>query len=245
MIELHLSGHYPALMVIASLSVAFALVVFRAVRFRRHLGDAVGPPNWNFSDSWASTLTAVGALFGTIVAANVLPKKPHYLPLSYYAGLSLFFGVLVVMAPFVFNATRRGLAKPTGDGTAGFEGTVWALLLASFVTLWAVLGELATLMVIARELLRGVTFGIAASVFGLVIALVILYSWRSLGVVIEQQTDREPRFAGILRLADIAPLRDDAFGLQVHAVVTHSIPSSAGGEPPEGVRVSAPAWSLL
>ena len=71
------------------LAVAVALVTVSWVRDRSgaRRGDRLGPPNWDFSASFASTLTVFGSLLGTILSANVLPVGT-LVPASTYTGLN-------------------------------------------------------------------------------------------------------------------------------------------------------------
>src|SRR5438874_1354013 len=80
----------------------------------------LGEINWSFSDSWASNLTALGALLGTILAASgVIPKGASPLSTRGLAGLSLLFGFLVLLAPVLYSAFARVaplLPDDTGEG---------------------------------------------------------------------------------------------------------------------------------
>jgi hypothetical protein len=97
--------------VIVTLLVAIAFVVIRwwtlkvenkRVGLKRHMG----PVGWKFSDSWASNLTAVGAILGTIAGTSLLPDRRTYVSKDWLTTLNIFFGALTVVAPFVFAATR-------------------------------------------------------------------------------------------------------------------------------------------
>src|SRR5204862_3856150 len=93
----------------ALLFVAFRYVVFWLTQDRSDqpkLSTPLGPPNWNFSTSWASNLTVVGALLGTILAAGVLPDHTA-ITKSTYAGLNLLFGILILVAPLAYVAMQR------------------------------------------------------------------------------------------------------------------------------------------
>jgi membrane protein implicated in regulation of membrane protease activity len=77
-----------------------------------------------------------------------------------------------------------------------YQGYVWSFLLASFVTLWAVLGELATLWFLLTEIgVQGTLSTGPLRVFQGVLLLagllVFFYTWRSFGQIVKTQTERE------------------------------------------------------
>ncbi len=204
-----------------SLLVAGAEVAFRARRQyeamsrgrRFKLGNRVGPANWDLSQSWASTLTVVAAVLGTIVGAGVLPATTHYVSKGGFTGLNLFFGVLAVAAPFAFNSARVVTNLTAQVKELKYEGYVWSFLLSSALTLWAVLGELATLGLLFAELeWAGSLSRVALIPIGVAIAVAIVgvlyYAWRSIGWVLAKQT--EFTLAVAERLAQVPRERVDA-----------------------------------
>jgi len=118
-----------------------------------------------------------------------------------YIGVSLFCGSLVVIAAFVYNATRRPKA-PDVPGTSGtepqYEGFVATFLVASTITLWAVTGEPVLLLhiiqkVIDRRMLNGNTMipiemlVVFRCVVVLTLAVMAYYGWVSIRRTIEEQ----------------------------------------------------------
>src|SRR5215469_18496251 len=68
----------------------------------------MGGLKWDPKESWASTLTAVGAILGTVTSTPLLlPKDTRLLSKAEFSSLSLFFGALTIIAAFLYNATRR------------------------------------------------------------------------------------------------------------------------------------------
>jgi hypothetical protein len=184
-----------------SLAVAIALMVVRWLvgEFPRKatLGGRIGPANWEFTKSWGSNLTVVGALLGTILLASVLPEE-SVVPKVTYAGLNLFFGILIVIAPFIYTATQSAAAYD--DSQAGKEpqlqGYVWSFLLATAITVWAVLGEIGTMFAIFDEIRVGQTMPDAAiAVLALVLALsavlLLVMSWKRVKAIVEYQWTRK------------------------------------------------------
>jgi hypothetical protein len=162
------------------------------------LDRPMGPVDWDFGKSWASTLTTVGALLGTVLSAGVLPGDTQSLSKPAYAALNLFFGMLILIAGFVYTATRRPKETTNTSGVkqVQYQGHVWSFLLASFVTLWAVLGELVTLWFLLTEigvqgtLSRG-PLHIFQGVLLLAGLLALFYAWRSIAQIVKTQTDLE------------------------------------------------------
>lgn len=187
-------------LVFGSLAVATVLVIGRAVWARRvqhmrfALGYRMGPVNWSFTDSWASTLTILGAVLGTILGADLLPAETTNLPSDSYPGLNLFFGVLVALAPLVFNATRRPekVANPVGDDGIQYQGVVWAFLLGTTFTLSGAFGEIATVYLLLAELeepgaITTATLGVFSVVMTVGALALIAYGWRGIGWTLRYQ----------------------------------------------------------
>jgi len=219
-------------LVFGSLALAVAFMLARCliakrpkVRIRRRLKMRMGSPGWDFTKSWASNFTVVGAVLGTIVGATgVIPEVTQFFPKGSYAALNVFFGVLVVLAPFVYLATQHPKRSHTrhGDMVDQPQGYVWSFLLATLITLWAVLGELGTIAFLVYEirsagsLPSSVTyvFAGAMAVAGL---LVLWYLWTAIPATIRDQGNRrhhlveiraQMRFVGVLHIppaSDIVP----------------------------------------
>jgi hypothetical protein len=142
----------------------------------------IGDPTWDFSKSWASNVTVVGAILGTVLSAKVLPATTVVVSPSGYTALSLLFGALVVVAPLLFVATRKGRADAKGPVYTGYG---WAFLVASSVTLWGVIGQLTTVGLVLYEaehstaLARGAVIPVWC-VIGLALLLVVVYGQKSI-----------------------------------------------------------------
>jgi hypothetical protein len=111
-------------------------------KFTFRLKDRMGKPTWDFTTSWATTLTAVSAFLSTVLGAGELSEvKP-------YTGLSLFFGILILIAPFVYNviAPYQKIDTSEGEGPAQSQGYIGTFLITCLLTLWATCGELITVM---------------------------------------------------------------------------------------------------
>src|SRR5581483_5122082 len=136
---------------------AVALVVTGWLRHRhgrRGLAAPAPGPKWSFADSWSTNLTTVGAALGTVLGAATFPDTPHQIDKESLVRLNVLFGLLVVAAPFLFHVLRSPRRK-AADDDSGLYGWNATLLLASSLTLAAVLGELLTLALLSWELLDG------------------------------------------------------------------------------------------
>ena len=114
------------------------------------LGNRAPGPKWSF-DSWATTLTAAGAVLGTVLGSATLPEIPRQISKADLVGLNLLFGALVVVGPFAFQALRhpKASAADQDGGNWGYNAT---LLLSCSITGAAVLCELAALALLGWEL---------------------------------------------------------------------------------------------
>jgi len=132
-------------------------------------------------------------LLGTVVAASVLPDEPHLLTKAQYGALNLYFGLLGAVAAFLYNAivAKKEVpgdqnANPPPSPTYRTEGFVWTYLVASMLTLWAVLGEVGTLYIMMTDILGGGSFTALSSLLllaGSAVVVVVcgLYAWLTIG----------------------------------------------------------------
>jgi hypothetical protein len=169
---------------------------------RISLGARMGKAKWDFKDSWASTITVVGGVIATVVSSASLgvpapdPGVPVNLPRGQYAGLSLGFTFVVFAAALFYNATRQPQEVNAHDGTVELQlqGFVWSFLVAVWITVWAVVGQIATLWfaLADMELLRSLTV-VARWAFSLVVGVaaicVVIYVWKSLEQTLESQVN--------------------------------------------------------
>ena len=154
-----------------------------------------GLPSWDFSNSWASNFTAAGALLGTVLAAGIL-SDTRLMSSNSYAGLSLFFGGLVVIAPFIFTATsRKDPGQTANEPSVAYDGNAWFFLVSSAVTLWAVIGELWVLMLLSWEFLHGPVATCCIIFFCVVEGLVLRYGRYSISAILKFQTQTPERGA--------------------------------------------------
>jgi hypothetical protein len=198
-----LSAGHGALLVWGSLAAAVMLVGTRwaTLRSTHRLGDALGEVNWSFSKSWASTLTAGGALLGTILSTTaVIPKSTKLLSSAAFAGLNLLFGFIILVAPLLFSAFARASATKADDGEPSYTGHVWTFLLACLLTLWAVIGEIVTISILLEELTAGALSGSLSWLFlvllGILAILLAIYAWGTIRATICYKDEQAMTVAG-------------------------------------------------
>ena len=131
------------LLLIVPLILAFALVgrAWASTPKRPRWDAALPALALDFKTSFATTLTVVGALLGTILSSSIAPDAVGDLSKNTFVALNLLFGVAVVAAGVVYAA---------GTDSVERESTprVWAYLVACVVTVWATLGQLTLLWVL-------------------------------------------------------------------------------------------------
>lgn len=176
---------WPAIIIVGSLAVAILVAAFVIGSLGTEVGkllNAAPNPKWSFS-SWATTLTALAAAFGTVLGKATFPKFPDNISSAELVNLNIFFAVLVLIGPFLFETLRsydgnRDLTKVERTGSNA------TMLLASSFTLWAVLGQMASFALLGWELLGGNGLAKVAAFATLVLGL--LACWYFLTTMSEQ-----------------------------------------------------------
>lgn len=166
---------------IAAAALAFIIVLFGVVLAALlagkigRLAAAAPGPKWSF-DSWATTLTAAGAVLGTVLSAVTYPDVPSVIDKDTLVKLNVLFGALIVVGPFVFQAIRHPKVSAV-DPDTGYWGFNITLLLACAVTAAAVVGELFALSLLGYELVDGTLTRVALiGCAGTLSALALYYS---------------------------------------------------------------------
>jgi hypothetical protein len=155
----------------------------------------------DFKDSFASVATGAGAIFGTILAAGVLPEDVSGISKEGFAALNLIFGVGVVLAGLVFAAFQSPAwvdLDPDADPPTQkqeMQGTVLGFVVASIVTMWAVWGELIVLTLLLKEIgddkgFSDVAVGFLYGAVGVVAILLLVYVARKTPAIIDPVRDK-------------------------------------------------------
>lgn len=180
----------------SSLTASLFVVLVSLLWLRRvgiRFSQRMGPPSWNFGDSWGTNITVGGALLTTLLGFSALPEQTHYLNKTAYLSLSLIFAALITVAPSIY-ALLRTPVNVAGATLPQYQGYVLSFALASGVTVWGALGQLETVGLLFDELAdaREISLGILAAllgVLGLVSVLLIIYGCRTIVQIARQQQD--------------------------------------------------------
>jgi hypothetical protein len=149
-------------------------------------GGTVGTVDLDFSKSFATTLTAIGALLGTILSAGLIDDTAAPISKTGFQALNLTFGVLVLIAPLCFLVFQiRKEATEKGVKVSHYSGPSWAMLVASGVTLWAVLGQIWTIYLLLGEVdasgdISSLSITVIQVALGIGAVLAVVYSIRKL-----------------------------------------------------------------
>jgi hypothetical protein len=127
--------------------------------------------SWGFSSSWLTALSALGAIFGTVLAATgFLADVFPGVDVQRFFSLNVLFASAILAAPLVYAAASK--SDPHGRVTIGSVG---GFTLASAVTLFGVTGEVATLAVLVWIADTGK--GAQASLTVTLILIVLIIAW--------------------------------------------------------------------
>jgi hypothetical protein len=179
--------------VAAILTVVISYIFLR--RYHYHLNDLMGKGQWDFNKSWATNITFLGSLFCTIIAQYTEAANKLM-----YAGLSVFFGVLVVISPLVYNAASQPDpdAKTNSTGNTQYLSPIWAFLISATLTLWAVLGQLAVIITLLYNMASSTdltSYPILTTVLLFFIALatvlVVFYAFKTISRTVREQVSPE------------------------------------------------------
>jgi hypothetical protein len=181
------------------LGVALCAIRARTRTIRPRLAYRITTPGWDFSKSWASTFTVVGALLGTVLASTALPDTPERFSKETLAGMSLLFGVAILLAPLLCAVAERPREVEEKDGTKHWQGqtTVAGYLRACALTLTGVVGQLVTVFFLLSEIeakggLPGGALDFMGVLLGLALLLVLIYAWRTMDLTAQNAKEDKP-----------------------------------------------------
>lgn len=160
------SPDYPYWLIGGTLVFAFVLTMFcyarkyisRTNHFDYQWYELMGGPNWNFSSSWATTLTAVGGLLGTVISTignGLAVNKSTTLTIAIqHIALFFFFTIITLLAPLVYSSIGKHVLTKGDDGklTPEIQGYVIMFFITSVLILWAVCGQLVTVAITLHSL---------------------------------------------------------------------------------------------
>jgi hypothetical protein len=188
-----------------SLLLALFLVGQQWQTTRRPMDTKLGPLGWSFTDSWASNLTGLLALFATLSATELVPQAntDAWLPGTTYAALGALFGGLVLAAPLVYLALANpekgstDTTRQTEPPDVHYQGCVKGFLLATTLVLWALFGQLGVSALLITELLRS-TLPWPIGVLLLLLAVVVfiaggVHAAHSIGFILRELAKPDPK----------------------------------------------------
>jgi hypothetical protein len=114
----------------------------------------IGPPGWDFTKSWTSNTTLVGAIILTALTQSALPELTKYASKSGYSALALLISFAIIIAPFLFIVLSiRGIEKDpkTGKDAVVYQGYLLPFLLSCAITLFAGLAQLVVFFLLLDE----------------------------------------------------------------------------------------------
>jgi hypothetical protein len=182
-------------------SLLVALITTVACARRAHVAatSPVGPPKLDFAKSWGTNVAVFGVLFGTFFGARIVPT-PKYVPDPGYALMSVLFALLALIAPVVFVVLSGPTAERDSTSRDPHNGTAQGFFFAMALTLWAALGQLATLGALTAEVISTNKVPDVTAVLLLVLLAaaigVVTYAWRTAKPLLDQQAEAfEPHVA--------------------------------------------------
>ncbi|HEX4207152.1 MAG TPA: hypothetical protein VHZ51_23725 [Ktedonobacteraceae bacterium] len=161
--------------------------------FAYHWYDKMGTPTWSFTTSWATTITTLGAVLGTILMSLNSDDQKKF-QTEGVLGLSLFFGLVVLIAPLLYSAVsvhKRVIDQ--GKETPEYQGFVWMFTIICCLTLWAVYGQLVTVTNTLTALVVSDTFLRAVFITAVIISIVGVSAYAIMTVpwTIQDQLDKK------------------------------------------------------
>jgi hypothetical protein len=148
----------------------------------------MGAAEWDFGSSWATTLTTVGAVLGTVLSAELLADTESLT----FVSLNLLFGVVVVIAGLVYSAFNRleTVEGDNGEEEKQNQGLVGFFVVACALTLWAVAGELLTILALLRAIdgatdVSSLVLNLFAAFIWLALVCVVIYTWQAMQSTLE------------------------------------------------------------
>jgi hypothetical protein len=187
-------GVLPVLVIALGAALVFIGLRLWTLRGKYDVNGRLGSVHWDFSRSWATNITTVGAILGTVTAAGLLPEAGQLLGSGDVAALSVFFGVLAVLSGFVYTVLSRPVFDETGEPAR--QGYVKPFILAAGITVGAVVGQLVTLaLLLVDGVQQGSNAAMAVALLLLLAvagALVLVHAWVTMGWTLEHLVKPPP-----------------------------------------------------
>jgi hypothetical protein len=182
-------------LVLTAMGISVGLFLFSLIRLKVkdvRIWGRMGTATWSFGDSWGSNIGVGAAFLSALLGFSAFPEQTVFLNKTAYISLSLVFSGLIILAPAVYNLIR----SPALDATSGsikYEGYVLFFVLASALTVWGALGQLATAGFVVEELFHARAFPHSTMVsflvvLGIVSIMLLYYAWSTIFSTAKIQT---------------------------------------------------------
>lgn len=145
-------SHALNLMVVLPPALAVLVAIVAGLILRAKLMRRMGLPNWEFTKSWASTITVVGGVLSFAAALALIPATPSAPPLTHaqYMTFSLVFPVIIAIAPLIYN-----FSSGVGENLT-VKGWGFTFVFASIFTIWGAFGQLGIEILLVKEICNSV-----------------------------------------------------------------------------------------
>lgn len=172
----------PETILLTGLVIALAFAVVRWLKACQEastwplLNQPMANVSYEFSKSWASTITATGGVLGSLISASLVTDAAQKLG---FVSLNLICVVLVAAAPLVYMAFRASVRED--------RGSKGALLLACSLTIWAATAQLAGFVALITSLAGSTQIVPIIWLYVIFVAtwvVIVIYAWRSLGALL-------------------------------------------------------------
>ena len=148
----------------------------------------MGSAELDLSSSWATTLTTVGAVLGTVLSTELLKGDERLT----FVSQNILFGVIVVFAGLVYSAVRNPVTVDSEieEEEKENQGYVGVFVIACALTLWAVAGELLTILTLLRAIADPNTSSspvptVFATLMLLALVCFVKYTWQTMKSTLE------------------------------------------------------------
>jgi hypothetical protein len=111
-----------------------------------------GLPQWDVKQSFVANFTIISALLGGTVSVSVLPDETAHLSSKGYVLLSIFFALLLLVAPILFNSSVTKLRSEDEPTKKEPYGRIAPFMFTVMLVLWALIGEIIAVLYILDEL---------------------------------------------------------------------------------------------
>jgi hypothetical protein len=153
------------------LGLALLIILARMFTLGRKWSSEISVPDYDYSKSFATPLTAIGGLLAAFLATNLITDTSEGLSKTAYQGLGLTFAAVALLAPLVYVVSQDQVVSGTPP-TVHYTGDLRAMFVAATLTLWAVVGQLITIFLLLQQLRGGNGLTLTAMV---VIGVVVIF----------------------------------------------------------------------